>query len=135
MFFSRFFKSRTVAGQDAPPSFATGVPANPGKPACDRFLDRTDKERVAPETGEGYCADREVMVAALQAMPLDARGDIIASMTLLAEPPDRSLRSIHRGKLKKVLEACMSIELPRRPDVVESITAIMAEPTNNLAAH
>ena len=75
------------------------------------------------------------MIAALKAMPLDARGDIVASMALLAAPPDGSKRSIHRGKLKMLLEACMSNELPRRPDVIESITAIIAEPSNNLAAH
>ena len=152
MFFSKFLGSRAVSGEGTAPSrsiaaifgrkhaaglasAAISAEANPGKPACDRFLDRTDKDKFEPETGERYCADREVMIAALEAMPLDARGDIVASMALLAAPPDRSTRSIHRGKLKMLLEACMSIELPRRPDVVESITAIMAEPSNNLSAH
>jgi hypothetical protein len=109
--------SHTVNGQDTPPSIAIGAPA---EPACDRFLDRTDTNPAA-------------MVAALRAMPLDARGNIVASMTLLAQPPSRSSAS-HRGMLKMLLEAAMSIKLPCRPDVVESITAIMAEPTNDLAA-
>jgi hypothetical protein len=135
MFFSKLFRSRTVSSQDTRSSVATGAAASLGKPACDRFLDRTDKDKLEPETGERYCADKEVMIAALEAMPLDARGDVVASMALLAAPPDRSVRSIHRGKLKMLLEACMSTELPRRPDVVESITAIMAEPSNNLSAH
>jgi len=110
--------SRTVNGQDTTPSIAIGAPAEPGEPACDRFLDRTD-------------TDPTVMVATLRAMPLDARGDIVASMSLLAQPPNRSSAS-HRGKLKMVLEASMSTKLPSRPDVVEAITAIMAEPTNDL---
>ena len=113
--------SHTVNGQDTPPSIAIGAPAEPDEPACDRFLDRTGTNPAA-------------MAAALRAMPLDARGDIVASMTLLAQPPNRSSAS-HRGMLKMVLEAAMSIKLPRRPDVVESITAIMAEPTNEHAFH
>src|SRR2546425_1211747 len=109
MFFSKFLGSRAVSGEGTAPSrsiaaifgrkraagpasTAVSAGAIPGKPACDRFLDRTDKDKFAPETGERYCADKEVMIAALEAMPLDARGDIVASMALLAAPPDRSVR-------------------------------------------
>src|SRR5262249_20304209 len=48
--------------------------------------------------------------------------------------PDAASAS-HRGQLQMVLDASMSIKLPLRPDVVESITAILAEPANRLAAY
>src|SRR4051794_24895812 len=109
--------SRRVNSQRTRPSIAIGAPAEPDKSACDRFLDRID------------CTDWEVMTAALEAMPVEARGDIVASMAWRAAPPDHCFGSIHRGPLQLLLDACLSNELPFRPDVVESITAIMAEPS------
>jgi len=109
-------------GAADPGSSAISAGSTPDKPACDRFLDRID------------CADWEVMTAALEAMPVEARGDLVASMALLA-PPARSLGSIPASPLQRLLYGCLSHELPLRPDVVESITAIMAEPSNSHSAH